>query len=123
MEGGSERSHEKNMIFRISKRSSSRRELKNINKICPNSSKKHDYSIRDSSNSDSGYCISSDRDRDKIIQPTKRNETKKLDHVVTNNVKNKYQCNYAIEYEPIFDSRFSLSGGTKEPLPVVTIIP
>ena len=31
----------------------------------------------------------------------------KLDHVVTNNIKNKDQCNEAIEYEPKFDSKFS----------------
>ena len=38
---------------------------------------------------------------------------KKLDRVVTNNIKNKYQCNDAIEYDPKF--------GSKNPLPVVTV--
>ena len=40
----------------------------------------------------------------------------KLDHVVTNNIKNKVKFNEAIEYEPKFDSKFSLSIGTKYPL-------
>ena len=38
-----------------------------------------------------------------------------------NSIKNKYQCNDAIEYEPKFDSGFSLSIGAKDTLPVVTI--
>ena len=33
--------------------------------------------------------------------------------------KNKNQHNDAIEYEPSFDHKYSLSIGTKEPLPVV----
>ena len=45
----------------------------------------------------------------------------KLDHVVTNNIKNKYQCNDAIEYEPKYDNKSSLSSGTKDPLTVVTV--
>ena len=44
----------------------------------------------------------------------------KLDREVTNNIKNKDQCNDSIEYEPKFDNKFSLSSGTKDPLPVVT---
>ena len=46
---------------------------------------------------------------------------KKLDHVVTNNINNKNQCNYTIEYDPKFDSKSSLSSGTKDPLPVVSV--
>ena len=41
--------------------------------------------------------------------------------MVTNNINNKYQRNDAIEYEPKFDSKFSLSSGTKYPLPVVSV--
>ena len=45
----------------------------------------------------------------------------KLDHVVTNKIKNKYQCNDAIKYENIFDNNFILSSGTKDTLPVATV--
>ena len=46
-----------------------------------------------------------------------------MDNVVTNNLKtNKYQINEAINNEPTFDtSNFNLSGGTSDPLPVVTV--
>ena len=40
---------------------------------------------------------------------------------MTINIKNKYQCNNAIEYEPKFDSKFILSSGTKDPLSLVTV--
>ena len=45
----------------------------------------------------------------------------KLDNVVKNNINNKGQFNYAIEYEPKFDIKFSWSSGTKDPLTVVTV--
>ena len=45
----------------------------------------------------------------------------KLYHVVTNNINNKDQCNDAIEYEPKFDNKFSLSSGNKDLLLVVTV--
>ena len=38
-----------------------------------------------------------------------------------NNINNKYQCNDVIEYEPKFDGKSSLSSGSKDPLPVVTV--
>ena len=47
---------------------------------------------------------------------------KKLDHVVTNNINNKYRCNGSIEFEPEFDSKFSSSSGIKNPRTVVTVI-
>ena len=37
----------------------------------------------------------------------------KLDHVVTNAIKNKNQCDNAIEYDLRFDNTFSLSSGNK----------
>ena len=41
---------------------------------------------------------------------------------MTDNIKtNKNQCNDAIEIDPKFDNTLSLSGGTKDPLPVVTV--
>ena len=43
----------------------------------------------------------------------------KLDHIVSNNIKNKDQCNDAIYYKPEFDGKFSLSRGNKDPLWVV----
>ena len=46
----------------------------------------------------------------------------KLDQVVKDNTnKNKNKNNDAIEYDPGFDSRFSLSSRTKDPLPLVTV--
>ena len=45
----------------------------------------------------------------------------KLDNLVKNNINNKGRFNYAIEYEPKFDIKFSWSSGTKDPLPVVTV--
>ena len=47
---------------------------------------------------------------------------KKLDHIVTNKIQNKDQRNDAIEYDPKFERQFILSSGTKDPLPVVTVI-
>ena len=46
---------------------------------------------------------------------------KKLYDIVTNNINNKDQCNDVIEYDPKCDNTFSLSSGTKDPLPVVTV--
>ena len=40
------------------------------------------------------------------MHPDKRKETNKLDHVVTDNINNKDQCNDTIEYEPKFDHRW-----------------
>ena len=45
-----------------------------------------------------------------------------MDHVVSDNIKtNKNQRNDAMKNEPKFDNEFSLSSGTKDPLPVVTV--
>ena len=38
-----------------------------------------------------------------------------------NNIKNKYQHNDAIEYDPKFDNKFSLSRKNKDPISVVTV--
>ena len=45
----------------------------------------------------------------------------KLDHVVTNAINNKNQCDNAIEYDLKFDNTFSLSSGNKEPLLLLTV--
>ena len=47
----------------------------------------------------------------------------KLDNIVADNIKNNYQCNETIYYEPKFDNKFSLScGPTIDSLLVVTEI-
>ena len=47
-----------------------------------------------------------------------------LDHIETNNLKNKDQCNDTISYEPKIYNKFSLSSGPLiYTLPVVTVIP
>ena len=44
----------------------------------------------------------------------------KLYHKVTNKIKKKDKRNDTIGYKSKFDNKFSLSRGTKDPLPVVT---
>ena len=84
------------MLLRISKLLGSRRELKKVNKIRTTASKRHGSSKSDSSSSDSDSPLSSDSKWDKRIQYTERKDMKNLDHVVTNNIRNKYQYNDAI---------------------------
>ena len=43
-----------------------------------------------------------------------------LYYVMNNNLKNKYQCNDAIEYDPKFDDKFSLSSVT--PMDTFTLV-
>ena len=57
----------------------------------------------------------------KRINPAELKEKKSFDPAVTSNVINNNQCDDAMEYDPKFDYTFSLSSGTKEPLPVVTV--
>ena len=45
----------------------------------------------------------------------------KLDHVVTNNINNKYPCIDNIEYGPKFYGTFIFYSGNKDTLPVVTV--
>ena len=58
-----------------------------------------------------------------ICTPTKgREETNRLDHSVTDNIKNKDKFNDAIDYEPKFDNKFILSIRLPmETLQVVTV--
>ena len=105
----------------MAKRSDSRRELKKIIKIRTKLSKKHEYSISSIYISYSYSFLYSDSDLYERRQHSERKYMKKLDHVVTNNIKNKNQCDDTIEYEPIFDNKFGLSSVTKDPLPVVTV--
>ena len=96
--------------------SGSRCEMKNIKKVCAKESKKHESSISDSSISDYYSSLCRNSEQDKKNHPADRKETKRLDNIGTNKIKNKYQCNYAIKYEPKFDDKCSLSSGTnKEP--------
>ena len=77
----------------MAKRSGSYCELKKIKKIRNKASKKHYSSGSNISISDLGASLSSDIEWDKIRHPTECKEINKLDHIVTNNIKNKYQCN------------------------------
>ena len=75
------------MFYSISKKSGSRRELKNIKKIKDKASKNHSYSIRDSSINKpySGSSLYRGSDLDEDRQPTERREMNRLDDVVTDN--------------------------------------
>ena len=57
------------------------------------------------------------------MRPAGRKEMSRLDHVMTDNSRStKDQINEAINNEPtLFTSNFNLSGGTSDPLPVVTV--
>ena len=112
-----------NMLFSTSMRLGSRRQLKKTKKIKSKAPKKHFYSIRDIYSSDYDSYLSSDSEWDKRRQTTERKKIKKLDNVVKNKTKNKYQCNETIEYDPKFDGKFNLSSGTKDTLPAVTVSP
>ena len=109
------------MLFRMEKRSGSCPEIKITKNIRDEVSKKNDYSRSNICISDSDSSFYSDRKRDKRIHNTERKEMNKLYHVVENTIKNKDQCNDATEYEPKFHGKVSLSGGTKDPIPVVTV--
>ena len=109
------------MLFSMSKHSGSRRGLKKINKIKAKSSRKSSYSISYRSRSDSYSYLSSDSELYEIRKPNELNYINKLYHIVTNNLKKKDQHYVSIEYEPHFDSKFSLSSGTKDPPLVVTV--
>ena len=82
----------------MAKRTGSRHELKRIKKIKSKASNNNSYSNIDNyigaSNSDSS--LSSDSEWDKRRHPTECKEIDKLDHVVTNNITNKYQRNDTI---------------------------
>ena len=112
------------MLLSMENKYSSHHEIKKIKKIKYKSSKKISYSRSDISisDSDSYSSLSSESEWEKPRQTTELKEINKLYHIVTNNTKkNKNQHNDAIEYEPNFDNTFSLSRGTKYPLPVVTV--
>ena len=85
---------QKKVLFSMARHSDSHHELKKTKKIRARASKKHDSSSINISSSDSYSPLSSDRDWDKIIHPDEHKDTNKLDHVGTNNINNKDQCNY-----------------------------
>ena len=83
--------------------------------------KNDEYSSKNGSISDSDSCLLSDSDQDRR-QAAKRKDTNKLDHIVTNKIKIKDQCNDAITYDPKFGNVFSLSTDyNKDTLPIVTV--
>ena len=99
----------------MTKLSGSHHELNKINNIRAKSSDKYDSSSSNSYSSDYDSSLSSDIERDKRINPSEHKDMNKLYHVVTNKIKNKYQCNDTIEHEPKFDNIFILSIRTKDP--------
>ena len=109
------------IIYSIAKKSGLRREINNIKKIGGNDSKKGSDSSSDDSDSDSFLARNSSWYTNR--RPAGRKEMNRLDHVVTDNLKNyKYQSNEAISSETTFDtSNFSLYIGTNNPLPLVTV--
>ena len=112
------------MLFSISTKLGSIRELKKIKNIKSKTSKNRSYyrSNTSSSDSDSDSYLSSESEGDRKRQPTERKEISDLDNVMTDSKKkNNNQHNDAIGYETKFDSKFSLSSGTQDPLRVVTV--
>ena len=101
------------IIFRMTKRSGSHHELKKIKNIRSKAPMNNESSNNSSSSSDSDYSLSSEIGLDKIRHPSEIREIKKLDHVMTSNIKNRNQCDYDIEYDPKFDDKLSLSGVAK----------
>ena len=80
-------------------------------------------SVSSSDNSDSDFLLASESIQDKYRWSDRRKEINNLSHVVTENLKNcKDQNNEAINSDPKFDnSSFTLSSGTSDPLPGVTV--
>ena len=106
------------IIFSITKKSGSRRELNKINNIRAASKKRYDSNIDSSSDeSESNSSLSRDRNWDTYIRPSGSKEMNKFYHVVTNNIEtNKYQLNDAIYNETTFDTKvFNSSRGTIDP--------
>ena len=114
----------KKKMYIITKKSGSRRELKNIKNIKAKSSNKCYDSISDSS-SDESYSkssLSSSSNWYEDRNPAGIREINILYHAVTDNIKkNKDQHHDAIENEPTFVNSCSFSSGTKYPLPLVTV--
>ena len=77
------------MLYRIAKKSGSRRELKKIKNIKAYDSKKRCGSSSDSSRNGSDYdsSLSRNSNRDEECQPDERREINRLNHIVTNNIK------------------------------------
>ena len=70
------------------------------------------FSLSSGPNRDPYYSyLSSDSDWYKRRNHVERTEMNMLYHIVMNNIKNKNQCDDAIEYEPKFYNKFSLSSG------------
>ena len=110
------------MLYSIIKKSGPRNEIMNIR---AKYSKKSRYYSRGSSSDDtesnSSQGIYSIRDTHRSPDGCKVMNI--LDHLVTRNLKtNKYQSNEAIDNKTSSNnSKFNLSCGTSDPLPVVTV--
>ena len=107
------------MIYIISNKTGSHREINKINNIKNKASNKCRNDISDSSrdDSDSDSLLSSYSDWVEDIRPSGRKEINILDHVVTNNIKtNKYQHNDVIYDELTFDTNsFIFLAGLRTP--------
>ena len=80
----------------MSKRSNSRHDLKIINKFHAKVSNKYESSISNISRSYYGSSLYSDSEWYERRQTDECKNITKLDHIVTNNIKNKNQCDDAI---------------------------
>ena len=113
------------MLYSIAKKSGSRHEIKEIEKIPGKASKKRPkYSSNYSSDdSDSNSSLAINISRDTYRRPDVSKEMNKLDQLVTKNLKTtKYQLNEVIKKDLTFDTNiFNLSSGTSDPLPVLTV--
>ena len=113
------------ILYSIVNKYGSLREIKNIDKIRDKVSKKRRDDSSDSSRneSDSNSSLSRNSDWDEHRHPSGRKDINRLDHIVTDNINNnKDQLDDSIYNELTFDTNsFSLSRGTKYPLPVVTV--
>ena len=104
----------------MAKSTSSCCELNKIKNIHYKMTNKYVSSSRYISSSDPNSSLSSDSDIYELTQTDKCKYMNILDHILTDNIKNKNQCNDAIEYYPNFGNNFSLSSGnTVYPLSVV----
>ena len=91
------------MLYRISKKSGLRREIKKIKKIREKASKK--TSISSSEDWDSESSLARDSSWDKYRRPDGCKDINKLDHTVTDNLKNyNDHGNEAINSDPAFDN-------------------
>ena len=108
-----------NMLYSIAKKLGSRREIQKIKKMRKEASKETYSSSEDWYSCSS---LASNSSLNNYRRHAVRKEINKLDHVVTNNIKDyNDQYNDAIDKPTLDNSSFNLFSGTRYPLPVVTV--